>query len=82
MSHVPHELSEEFPDKIEVMHGLRESDAHFARLMDEYHTLNRTIHRVETNIEPMSDVESVRLRKERMVLKDEIARMLSAVPAS
>jgi len=81
MSHVPHELAEEFPDKIERIRELRQSDAHMSRLFDEYHELNRTIHRVETDIEPMSDMEAIRLRKSRMALKDEIARVLNAAPA-
>ena len=54
MSHTPHELAEEFPDKIDAMHALKESDAHFARLADEYHDINRAIHRAETNVEPSS----------------------------
>ncbi|MCV6596418.1 MAG: DUF465 domain-containing protein [Mangrovicoccus sp.] len=81
MSHVPHELAEEFPDKIEQMRALRQSDAHMSRLFDEYHEINRTIHRVETDIEPMSDMEAIRLRKSRMALKDEIARVLNEAPA-
>lgn len=76
MSHVPHELAEEFPDQIEKIRALRQSNAHMARLFDEYHEINRTVHRVETNIEPMADVEMVRLRKSRLALKDEIARAL------
>ena len=56
MSHVPHELAEEFPDQIDRMHELKQSDAHFAKLFDEYHELNRAVHRAETNIEPLSDL--------------------------
>ena len=41
MSHVPHELPEEFPDKVAIMHDLKFNDAHFQRLSDEYHKLNR-----------------------------------------
>ena len=51
-------------------------DAHFARLADDYHELNRTIHRVETNLEPMSDLEALDLRKRRLWLKDQIAKYL------
>lgn len=76
MSHVPHELAEEFPDKVELMRHLRETDAHLARLADEYHEVNRKVHRVETDIEPRSDAEITRLRKIRLGLKDEIARIL------
>jgi len=82
MSHVPHELSEDFPDAIDALRELRLSDARVARLMDEYHEINRKLHRVETDLEPMSDTETVRLRKLRMVLKDEIARLVPAHPPS
>lgn len=77
MSHTPHELSEEFPDKIESIHELKETNAHFAKLADEYHELNRAVHRAETNLEPMEELAEVELRKKRAHLKDEIWRMLS-----
>ena len=77
MSHVPHELPEEFPDKIELMHDLKINDAHFQRLSEEYHELNRQIHRVETGIEPTSEQFETELRKKRLHLKDEIASMLA-----
>ena len=79
MSHVPHELPEEFPDKIAAMHELKLNDAHFQRLSDNYHELNRQIHRVETGIEPTSEQFETELRKKRLVLKDEIASILSKV---
>ena len=81
MSHVPHELPEEFPDKIELMHDLKMNDAHFQRLSEEYHELNRQIHRVETGIEPTTDEHAIDLRKQRLYLKDEIAAMLSQARA-
>jgi len=77
MSHTPHELAEEFPDKIDVMHALKQSDAHFSKLADEYHEVNRTVHRAETNIEPMDEMAEVELRKKRAVLKDQIWSILS-----
>ncbi len=77
MSHTPHELAEEFPDKVTQMSELKQTDAHFARLHDEYHELNRTIHRAETNVEPMEDLAGIELRKKRAMLKDEIWDILS-----
>ncbi|WOR14147.1 YdcH family protein [Hyphomonas sp. FCG-A18] len=77
MSNTPHELAEEFPDLTEQMHALKTSDAHFARLADEYHEINREIHRIETNVEPASPVHESELRKQRMTLKDEIYKMLT-----
>lgn len=76
MSHTPHELAEEFPEKVDLMHELKLSDAHFSRLADDYHELNRTIHRAETNVEPMEDLAFVELRKKRAALKDEIWSLL------
>lgn len=78
MSHTPHELSEEFPDKIEQIHTLKESDAHFRKLFDEYHEVNRAVHRAETNVEPTDEANEALLRRQRMTLKDQIASMLSA----
>ncbi len=78
MGHTPHELSEEFPEHTDKMHDLKESDAHFAKLFDEYHEVNRAVHRAETNVEPMDDFAETELRKRRAALKDEIYRYLSA----
>lgn len=77
MSHTPHELAEEFPEKIELMSQLKQTDAHFSKLSDEYHELNRAVHRAETNIEPMEELAEVELRKKRAALKDEIWGILS-----
>ncbi len=77
MSHTPHELAEEFPEKAELMSQLKQTDAHFARLADEYHEINRTVHRAETNVEPMDELAEVELRKKRALLKDEIWAILS-----
>jgi len=82
MSHTPHDLSEEFPDSVDAIHALKTSDAHFARLMDEYHVVNREIHRAETLVEPTSDEHEAELRRKRLHLKDEIARALAAQKAS
>lgn len=72
MSHTPHELAEEFPDMVELMHSLKTSDAHFTKMFDEYHELNRAVHRAETNVEPMEDLTEGDMRKKRAALKDEI----------
>ncbi|MEJ8473959.1 YdcH family protein [Roseibium algae] len=78
MSHVPHELHEEFPDAANALSALKQNDAHFAKLSDEYHLINREIHRIETDVEPASDDVLESLKKKRLSLKDEIAAMLAA----
>ena len=77
MSHVAHELHEEFPEHAEVIHMLKTENHHFARIAEEYHTLNRTIHRMETNVEPADDATIEELKKKRLTLKDEIAGFLA-----
>lgn len=80
MSNTPHELAEEFPEMVDAIHDLKLKNAHFAKLVDEYHEVNRAVHRAETNVEPTDDLHAQEMRKQRMALKDEIARML-ATPA-
>lgn len=82
MSHTPHELAEEFPEHVAAMSALKQSDAHFAKLFEAYHEINRAIHRAETDVEPTSDDHMAEMRKERMSLKDEIYTMLSKHAAS
>ena len=78
MAHTPHELAEEFPADQEKIAQLKAEDAHFAKLVDAYHEVNRAVHRAETDVEPTDDVHMVDLRKRRMQLKDEIAGRLRA----
>lgn len=76
MSHVPHELAEEFPEAADKIHALKESDAHFAKLADDYHKLNREIHRIETHVEPADEGFEKQLRRQRLALVDEIKTYL------
>ncbi len=72
MSNTPHELQEEFPQHAERIAALKLSDSHFARLADEYHKINRAVHRAETNVEPVEELAEVEMRKTRASLKDQI----------
>lgn len=78
MTHVPHELHEEFPDAGEALHRLKMENAHFAKLADEYHAVNREIHRIESEVEPATDEHTEELKKRRLTLKDEIAAIIRA----
>lgn len=78
MSHTPHELAVEFPQQVERIHDLKGSNAHFARLCDEYHEVNRAIHRAETRVDVVTEEHESALRRQRLALKDEIATMLAA----
>ncbi len=76
MSHVPHEIPDEFPEYKDKIHDLKMNDGHFARLFDEYHELNREIHRIEAAGINTSDEEFENLKLVRLRLKDEIYQML------
>ncbi len=77
MGHTPHELNEDFPGQADKIHALKMSDAHFAKLVEEYHEVNGVVHRAETNVEPMDQLAETNVRKQRAALKDEIARLLA-----
>ena len=66
MSHVPNELAEVFPNAVDQMHSLKINDAHFARLFDGYHELNREIHRIEAGVAPTTDEVLETLKKKRL----------------
>ncbi len=78
MSHTPHELADAFPQHRDQIHQLKLEDPHFARLADEYHTINRTIHRIESEVEAASDDRLEELKKQRLHLADEVGGMLTA----
>ena len=78
MAHTPHELHEEFPEFDKRISELKASDAHFARLAEEYHEINRAVHRAETNVDPVEGLTEVEMRKKRGALKDALYQILSA----
>ena len=52
MSNTPHELHEEFPELAAKISEMKTSDAHFSKLAEEYHELNRAVHRAEPTLNP------------------------------
>lgn len=78
MTHVPHDLAADFPDHADRIHELKQTDAHFAKLLAQYDEINHKVHLAETNVEPRSPVRETELRKERAHLKDVLYGMLTA----
>jgi len=76
MSHTPHELADDTPEYKQKIHDLRLANAHFAKLVDAYHDVNREVHRMETRVETVDETTEHEARKRRMALKDEIMAML------
>jgi uncharacterized protein YdcH (DUF465 family) len=81
-AHTPNELGDVFPDAADAIRQLKLTDAHFARLAERHHELNRAIHRAETEVEPASDEHLEDLKKMRLHLLDEIAAKLAETPVS
>ena len=79
-AHTPHELHDEFPQYTDAVHRLKLGNAHFAKLADQHHLVNREIHRIETEIDAASDERVETLKKERLHLLDAISAMLDAEP--
>ena len=73
-----HDLVHELPEYREKIHELKMSDAHFARLFEEYHEVDHEVHRIETGAENTSDEYLEERKKLRLKLKDDLFRMLQS----
>lgn len=76
MSHTPHGLAEEFPEKALKISALKETDAHFAKLAADYTAINEKVHRAESRLDLLTEEEEEHLRKQRSHLKDHIWQYL------
>ena len=76
MSNTPHTLQEEFPGEAAKISALKVSDAHFAKLLTDYDSVNDKVHRAETRLDLLTEEEEEHLRKQRARLKDQIAAAL------
>ncbi|MGK0673838.1 MAG: YdcH family protein [Halothiobacillaceae bacterium] len=73
-----HDLVHEFPEYKERIHQLKMTDAHFARLFEEYNDLTNTIEVLENRGVPVADESIEDMKKQRLKLKDELYAMLRA----
>jgi len=73
-----HDLLHEFPEDRERIHELKMSNAHFARLFDEYHEVDHEIHRIETGTEVTTDEYLEERKKTRLHLKDQLYAVIKA----
>lgn len=73
-----HSLINDLPEFKEKIHALKTSDRHFHKLFDDYHNVDKDIHRLETEDSPVSDEHMESLKKQRLLLKDQLYAMLQA----
>lgn len=76
--HTPNELTEIFKRDRDLLTRLKREDAHYARLAEEYHALNREVHRIEAETEAASDERVETLKKQRLALLDTITAIVKA----
>lgn len=76
--HTPNELSEIFKRDRELVTRLKQEDGRFARLADDYHEVNREVHRIEAQTEAASDDRTEELKRRRLALLDELTAIVSA----
>ena len=78
MSNTPHTLADEFPSQAAAIHELKASSPAFAKLLRDYDAVNDRVHRAETRIEAVSEDAEHDLRKQRLAIKDAIAKALAS----
>ena len=77
MKPIPHELPDEFPTERHLIERLTKTNYEFGRLAAAYDEVNRHIWRIELEDEATSDEVLEKMKKQRLLLKDEIAAKLT-----
>jgi uncharacterized protein YdcH (DUF465 family) len=72
----PHDLCHEFPEYRQKIERLRQSNARFAQLIEEYDRLDARIRDLEERAQPVSDAFAEHLKKRRVALKDRLFAFL------
>lgn len=72
-----HDLIHEFPEYEEKIHQLKVVDSHFRALFDEYHELEHEIHRINTDIDVVTDEYAHELKAKFLFIKDELYTILA-----
>ena len=65
-----------FPEYRDLITRLKTSDQHFLHLFDKHNTLDQKIKNMESHIEPGTHAEIEGLKKEKLLLKDQLYAIL------
>ncbi len=78
MQYDVHPFLSSHPELQDAIHALRKSNHHFAKLLHAYEGISNEIGRAESNVPGynMEDLALEQLKKERLVMKDEMIGML------
>ena len=78
MSNTPHTLNDEFPGQVKAIHELKANSPAFAKLLRDYDAVNDKVHRAESRIDAVTEDAEHDLRKQRVAIKDAIAKALAS----
>lgn len=70
-----------FPEYRDLITRLKGHDARFTRLFDKHNELDQVIRNKEAHIEPGTHVEIEQLKKEKLLLKDQLYTILRQASA-
>jgi len=71
-----------FPEFREQISALKTTDAHFTRLFDRHNDLDQQIKNMEAGILPGDGVAIEQLKKEKLLLKDQLYVILRNAPGN
>jgi uncharacterized protein YdcH (DUF465 family) len=69
----------EYRDEI---HELKQNNAHFAKIFEKHNELDQQVEDAEAGRIPITDIELEKLKKEKLLLKDEAYKMILEYKAS
>lgn len=67
-----------FREHRDLIAQLRQSDRHFERLFDQHNALDHKIQNAESGVERCSDTELENMKKQKLLLKDQIYNILQS----
>ena len=76
MSGEHHNLKTEFPEHAEIIHELTMNNAHFQKISEEHHEIDKKIRRAEIDEEALCDDNLEDLKKARLKLRDELYELI------
>lgn len=74
-----HALITEFPELATAISTLKQTNAHFSKILAEHDELDKQISQDEVGVKAINDADLHVLKQQRAKLKDELYRMASAV---
>jgi uncharacterized protein YdcH (DUF465 family) len=70
-----------FPEYRDLITSLKGHDVHFTRLFDKHNDLDQRIKNMEAHIQPGTQAEIESLKKEKLLIKDQLYAILKKAEA-